>query len=159
MKSPHDAMASACESQAVPTAVSLSPTAARAQQSHASAAPHWLAWLESHPGTVIVGLIAVILLPFIAKPFHIDDPMYLWAGQHIVRHPFDFYGLNVFWTGSIAPMWWLNQNPPLTSYFIALSTIVVGGSEVALHSAFLVPATLALIGTWQCARLYTRWPV
>jgi 4-amino-4-deoxy-L-arabinose transferase-like glycosyltransferase len=121
--------------------------------------PPWLSWIESHPYAVILILIALVLLPFVGKPFHLDDPMYLWAGRHIVRHPLDFYGLNVAWTGTIAPMWWLNQNPPLTSYFIALATTLVGGSEVALHAAFLVPATLALVGTWQCSRLYTRWPV
>lgn len=159
MRSPDVAVARAGESQAGAAANGSSPTAGQTRQDHASAPPRWLAWLESHPGTVIIGLVAAVLLPFIAKPFHIDDPMYLWAGRHIVRHPFDFYGLHVFWTGAIAPMWLLNQNPPLTSYFIALVTTVVGESEVAIHGAFLLPAALALVGTWQCARHYTRWPV
>jgi 4-amino-4-deoxy-L-arabinose transferase-like glycosyltransferase len=120
--------------------------------------PPWLSWIESHPATVILGLIALVLLPFIGKPFHIDDPMYLWVARQIVERPLDFYGFDVFWTGSVAPMWYLNQNPPLTSYFIALVKTLFGETEIALHGAFLVPAALALAGTWRCARLYTRWP-
>lgn len=130
------------ESPAVAAENSSSPAAGQPRQDHGFAPPRWLGWLQSHPGTVIVGLVAVILLPFIAKPFHIDDPMYLWAGRHIVRHPFDFYGLHVFWTGSITPMWWLNQNPPLTSYFTALATVLMGA---AMFGAALDAADFSLV--------------
>jgi len=35
----------------------------------------------------------------------------------------------------------------------AMATILVGGSGVALHSAFLPLATLVWVRKWQCARL------
>jgi len=100
-----------------------------------------------------------ILLPYIGKPFHIDDPMYLWAAQHIAQHPTDFYGFEVNWGGTLAPMHAYMQNPPLVSYWLALWGIMFGWSEVVMHLALLLPAVGAIIGTYRAGELFTPRPL
>ena len=47
--------------------------------------------LPSGPSTtlrdclILVALTLACLLPFVGKAFNIDDPMYLWAAEHILR--------------------------------------------------------------------------
>jgi 4-amino-4-deoxy-L-arabinose transferase-like glycosyltransferase len=93
-----------------------------------------------------------LLLPFLGKPLHIDDPMYVWTAQHIVAHPFDFYGLDVNWVGATESMATAQQNPPGVAYWLALVGAVFGWSEPALHAGMLVPAVLAVIGVWLLAQ-------
>lgn len=116
------------------------------------AEPGWLRMLAAHPWLVLALVTAACLLPFVAKPFHLDDPMYVWAGEHIRSHPFDPYGFRVYWTGGEYPMFVAMQNPPLASYYIALVTAVTGVHEVALHLAFFVPALLLVFGTYRLAK-------
>ena len=92
------------------------------------------------------------LLPFLNKPFHIDDPMYLWAAQHIRQHPLNFYGFEVNWYGVSSPMAQVMKNPPLTSYYLALASLVLGWSEVAMHAALLLPAMGLVTATFLLAQ-------
>src|SRR6478672_6723863 len=98
--------------------------------------------------------IAVIaaLAPFLNKAFHIDDPLFLWMAQQIAHHPGDPYGFAVNWYVSNQPMFSIMQNPPLSSYYIALIASFLGWSEPAMHGAFLVPAVAATLGTFFLAR-------
>jgi hypothetical protein len=48
---------------------------------------------------ILTGVTLAILLPFIGKPLHIDDPVFLWCARQIQSHPFDFYGFKVNWFG------------------------------------------------------------
>ena len=66
------------------------------------------------------GLTLAALLPFLNKAYDIDDPLFLWMGQQIVRHPFDPYGGIVHWSSLAQPMWVAMQNPP--SGFAAVLT-------------------------------------
>lgn len=56
-------------------------------------------------------------------------------------------------------MWKVTQNPPLTSYYIALVGSILGWSEIALHAAFLLPAAAAIWGTCRLARRFCVHPV
>jgi len=96
-------------------------------------------------------LTLALLLPFVGKPLHIDDPMYVWTAQHIVQHPLDFYGLSVNWLGAVESMATAQQNPPGVAYWLALVGALFGWSEPALHTGMLVPAVLAVIGVWLLA--------
>src|SRR5688500_14225416 len=82
---------------------------------------------------LLCALTAAALLPFINKAYHIDDPLFLWAAQHITAHPLDFYGFAVNWYGSAMPMSEVMKNPPLTSYYQALIGAVAGWSEPIIH--------------------------
>ena len=98
------------------------------------------------------------LLPFLGKPFHIDDPLFLRAAGQIQKHPADFYGFTMNWLGTPLPMVKDFDNPPLTCYYLALAAAVVGGSEPALHLAFLLPALAAAAGIFGFARRFCRRP-
>ena len=63
------------------------------------------------------------LLPFIGKPFHLDDPLFLRAAAQIQQHPADFYGFTMNWLGTPLPMVKDFDNPPLTCYYLALAAI------------------------------------
>jgi 4-amino-4-deoxy-L-arabinose transferase-like glycosyltransferase len=121
-----------------------------------TAEPRWLSVIAAHPHLVLALATAIMVLPFIGRPFNIDDPMYIWAAEQIRAHPLDFYGFRVFWTGADLPMHVLMQNPPLASYYIALASLIAGFNEIVLHLAFLVPAIGLILGTYQLARALCR---
>lgn len=108
---------------------------------------------------ILTVLCIVCLAPFVGKAFHVDDPLYVWAGEHIRTHPLDFYGFAVNWFGTESTMATVMKNPPLTSYYIALASLVLGRSEAALHVAFMVPAVGAVLGTYAVATLLCARPV
>jgi hypothetical protein len=100
---------------------------------------------------ILVSITLACLLPFIHKAFHIDDPLFIWAARQISHDPYNFYGFDVNWSDVPLPMPDVTKNPPLASYYIALAASMMGWSEIALHAAFLVPAILAVIGTYFLA--------
>lgn len=101
---------------------------------------------------------ALATLPFIGKAFHVDDPMFIWTADQIIREPLNFYGLTVNWIGSPTPMFYVNQNPPLVSYLIAFISLIFGRSEWVLHLFFLIPALGVVFGTYSLARKWTCHP-
>jgi 4-amino-4-deoxy-L-arabinose transferase-like glycosyltransferase len=104
------------------------------------------------------GFLALATLPFIGKAFHIDDPMFIWAAEQIIREPHNFYGFMVNWYGSPMPMSQVMQNPPLVPYLIALILLISRRSELVLHIFFLIPAFGVALGTYLLARKWTRHP-
>jgi 4-amino-4-deoxy-L-arabinose transferase-like glycosyltransferase len=94
------------------------------------------------------------LLPFLDKPFHIDDTLFLRAAGQIHKHPADFYGFTMNWLGTPLPMVRDFDNPPLTCYYLALAAAVVGWNEPALHLALL----LAAAGIFVLAQRFCRRP-
>ena len=104
-------------------------------------------------------LTLALLVPFVGKPLHVDDPMYVWTAKHIVEHPVDFYGLNVNWIGITQSMAVANMNPPGVSYWLALVGALLGWSEPALHAGMLVPAVLAVVGVFLLARSLGAPPI
>ena len=100
--------------------------------------------------------VAVSLLPFLGKAFHIDDTLFLMAARQIREHPFDCYGFDVNWYGATMRMADVTKNPPLTCYYLAAVAGLVGWSEPPLHAAFVLPAAAAIVGTWRLAGEWTR---
>ncbi|PYK03701.1 MAG: hypothetical protein DME66_11425, partial [Verrucomicrobia bacterium] len=76
----------------------------------------------------------------------------LWMAQQISKHPGDPSGFSLNWYGIAQPMFSVMQNPPLSSYYMALAATFLGWSELAMHGAFLVPAVAATLGTFFLAR-------
>ena len=103
---------------------------------------------------ILAGLTVLALVPFAGKAFHIDDPLFLWAAQHIRVAPQDPYGFIVNWYGVSNRMSDVTKNPPLTSYYIAAISSMFGSGEWALHLAFLIPAIAVVLGTYLLA---CRW--
>src|SRR6266853_953973 len=107
---------------------------------------------------LLAGLTVLCLAPFVGKAFHIDDPLFLWAAKQIQANPGNPYGFSVNWYGVAMPMSEVTKNPPLTSYYIAAVAAVAGWSERSLHLAFLLPAIVAILGTYLLAERMGRRP-
>jgi 4-amino-4-deoxy-L-arabinose transferase-like glycosyltransferase len=108
--------------------------------------------LQREHGWWIVLLAVLCLVPFLNKPLHIDDPLFVWSAQRIVESPADFFGIDVNWYGRPMPLDEVTKNPPLTCYYLALLGALFGWSEVALHTGMLLPAGLAAGGILRVAR-------
>src|ERR1051325_155974 len=114
---------------------------------------------ERSPLLFLAIATAVALLPFLGQAFTMDDPLLLWAAQHIVESPGDPYGFNLNWYGRTQPMSFVMQNPPLTSYALALASEIVGWGEGALHFAFAFFAFAAGAGPSSLARGMAERPL
>jgi len=108
---------------------------------------------------LVVVATVIILAPFIFKPIHLDDPVYIWAALNILKNPFNFYGSQMNWLGFEAPTYALMMSPPLVCYYIALVILFFGSSEVALHIAFIIPAIGVSIGTYFLAKEFSTKPL
>lgn len=107
---------------------------------------------------LLVLITVAALAPFLNKAFHIDDPLFIWTAQQIVKHPLDPYGFQLNWATFAQPAFEQIQNPPLCSYYIAAVGSVFGFGEISLHLAFLVWATLSILGTFILARRFCEKP-
>jgi len=108
---------------------------------------------------LLAGLTLVILLPFSAKPFHVDDTLFVSTAKHIVEHPFNPYGFNIVWYGYGMPMAEVTKNPPLAAYYGALVGSIAGWSERIWHLGFLLPAVAFILGTYRLASHFTEMPL
>jgi hypothetical protein len=108
---------------------------------------------------ILCAAALVLLLPFLNKPLHLDDPMYVWAARQIRAHPLDFYGFRINWEGQTVPMAEQMINPPLFPYYLAAVTHVLGWSEIGLHLAVLPLSLGVLIGVYFLSRHFVRFPL
>ena len=115
--------------------------------------------MRAHKAAIIPAVVTIVcLIPFINKAFHIDDPLFMWAAKQIRSSPADFYGFSVNWYGWDMPMAEVTKNPPVACYYIALMASLFGWSEVAVHTAFLVPAVAMALGTYYLAEKFCSRP-
>jgi hypothetical protein len=56
-------------------------------------------WVALHPNWTLTLATRAALLPFLAKPFNIDDPLFIWTAHQIQSHPANPYGFNEFSLG------------------------------------------------------------
>jgi hypothetical protein len=122
--------------------------------------PHTQDGRGTRPGTwfALAGLAVATLLPFITKPFNIDDPFYLAVARHITESPLDFYGFKYNWYGTLEQVTYANH-APASAYFMAIVGTLAGWSELAMHTAFLLPAIALLLGTYVAATRLCDQPV
>jgi len=110
-----------------------------------------------------VGLAAFLcvlcLLPFLDRPFSIDDPLFVWTAQHIADDPLDPFGFYLNWHGTLQPMNVISQNPALGSYLLVPFGVLSGWSELALHLGGLGWALALVFGTYSLACRLTRRPL
>lgn len=110
-------------------------------------------------GALLTVATLLCLLPFSGRALHVDDPLFVWTARQIVQHPLDPYGFSLSWNMNQERMSEVTQNPPLAAYYGALIGRIAGWSERALHLGFLLPALVAIIGTYHLARRFTRLPL
>jgi len=107
----------------------------------------------------LAALTFACLLPFSGRAFHVDDPLFVWAGEQIAHSPGNPYGFEVIWDYTRVRMADVTQNPPLASYYIAAVGSQAGFSERPLHLAFLVFAILLVAGVYRLAQNFTKYPL
>lgn len=108
---------------------------------------------------VAIFLPALLLLPFINKPIHVDDAAYVVIAKHITQHPLDYYGVSLNWEGVSAPVYQWHASPPLANFYLAFIGAIFGWREWMLHTGFFLPAILASIGTFMLARRLCKRPM
>ncbi len=108
---------------------------------------------------VVAAVTLLLLVPFVAKPLHVDDPLFVWSARQIVAHPLDPYGFAANWAGWSQPFSAVTQNPPGGCYLLAAIGRVGGWGEVALHVGLLPVAVLTAVGTYLLAAEFCRRPV
>ncbi len=94
----------------------------------------------------------LLLLPFVSKPFHADDHVFVWVAQQIAEEPLDFFGFEVDYGYAKVPIHELNHNPPGVPYFLALFGALGAWKEGPLHLGMLLITGLAGLGTYFLAR-------
>ncbi len=115
--------------------------------------------LSEHPFVVIGAIIILCFAPFANKAIHVDDALFVWAGQWIQKHPADFFGGTANWWETTVPMWAANWNPPLMSYFLAGVASLFGWNEIPLHLACLPIAFAAAAGIYALAKNWCERPL
>lgn len=119
----------------------------------------WIDRFAERPAWLLTTAVLFALVPFITKPFNIDDPLFIWIGQHIRSHPADPYGFSLNWYGYESPVWSITKNPPLACYYLSLAGSLIGWSEPALHGAFLLTAIACILGTHRLAGHLCNRPI
>jgi 4-amino-4-deoxy-L-arabinose transferase-like glycosyltransferase len=109
---------------------------------------------------VIALLTLALLLPFLGKPFHLDDPLFLAVARQVRASPFDPFGFAFNWYGSaVSTMWTIMLNPPGLGYILAPLTALLGEHEARLHAVFLLFPLLAGQAAYDVARRFTDAPL
>lgn len=98
------------------------------------------------------------LVPFVTKPVHVDDPLFLWTAEALRVHGAGFHGVLVNWYGTEEPIGRVAQNPPGWSALLVAWTAVFGSTVVAAHALAFVAACAAVLATWRLARGFTQRP-
>ncbi|MGH7940220.1 MAG: glycosyltransferase family 39 protein, partial [Limisphaerales bacterium] len=116
-------------------------------------------WLTRHPFVVLAIILLATLGPFVNKAVQTDDPLFVWTGQYIQGHPFNFFGGKADWWSSAVPMWTANWNPPFLPYIFALVASIFGWNEIPLHLVCLGFAFGAATGIYSLAKLWCGRPL
>lgn len=103
-------------------------------------------------------LPALLLAPFLDKPFNIDDTLFVRAARQIRLDPLRPYDFAINWETRSEPMWNVTANPPLTAYVLAAAFSIGGETESAAHAALLPFAMASASLVYWLARRYTARP-
>ena len=86
---------------------------------------------------VVTLLVLLVTLPFLNKPFHIDDTFVLHVTANILGSFWDPFAGEIDWFGYELEVWKATTNPPLLSYYLAPFAWFSDYSEIVLHTAML----------------------
>lgn len=109
-----------------------------------------------------VALALLVGLPFLGKPFHIDDPVVLAIARQVLHHPGQPFAGQLNWFDRPQPIFAVTTNPPLLSYWLAPVLAACGLREVPLHVAMLPFLVILALATASLSRRFaggSAWPV
>lgn len=110
---------------------------------------------------VLAAVVSGLLLPFINKPFNVDDPFYLKAAEQFAKDPLRPYSYSINWSGELRDAWQKTEAtfPPLVTAYTALVVKVFGEKEWALHLCFMIFPLAAALAMYFIAKKYTTKPL
>lgn len=102
-----------------------------------------------------------LLVPFVSKPFNVDDPFYLKMAGQISADPLRPYSFSINWSGQTRDVWEHSEAtfPPLVPYYIALVAGLFGSSPAVLHLFFLIFPLAAAFSLYFILKKYTTNPL
>lgn len=86
---------------------------------------------------IALGCALVVSVPFLDKPFTIDDPVVVEVAEQILKDPLRPYSGEITWMRDRVPVFKSTTNPPLLSYCLSPILGIFGHSEIALHLGML----------------------
>ena len=91
-------------------------------------------------------LATVCLLPYLNKPFNIDDPHFLAMAQQIVKHPTHPMDFTICWntTGDCRKAYTITPGNTLMGY-VLVPTVLTGAHEWTAHLTQLVLVWIAVV--------------
>jgi hypothetical protein len=107
-------------------------------------------------------LALAVGLPFLNKPFTIDDPVVLAVSAQVLQDPLRPFSGRINWAGDPVPLFRQTTNPPLLSYYLAPFIAAFGYSEVALHASMLLFLVMLALASAELSRRFADgswWPV
>jgi len=90
-------------------------------------------FVAHHNITAILLSGIAVYIPFICKPFHMDDPFFIYAARAIDMAPFHPFSVHSFYN-----LWGSNFNSILFYYFTATLRAIIGENEIGMHCGYLV---------------------
>ncbi len=80
---------------------------------------------------MVAAFTALVMLPFLGKAFHNDEPFFLAAGRQVLSDPFHPWDAPYTWFGSAKTLFHINTTPPVLPYLIAAAYKISGGASGA----------------------------
>ncbi len=117
--------------------------------------PERTVWIQAF-GIALLGS-----LPFLNKPFHIDDAVVLEVARNVLKNPFLPFDSQFDWFGELQPLWKVTTNPPFLSYYLAPVVGLVGLNEVVLHASAFVFSGCLVVGAVLLSKRFSGgsvWP-
>lgn len=109
-------------------------------------------------GVVVLALVAACLAA-LAKPFHVDDTLFVRGARALAEHG-DPLAFRVNWVGTEQPAALAVLNPPLEQALLALVGSFAGYGEMAMHVPSLLAVLLLALAVARLAdvvRVSRRW--
>ncbi|MBI5242326.1 MAG: glycosyltransferase family 39 protein [Elusimicrobia bacterium] len=107
----------------------------------------------------VLGFSCLLLVPFMGKAYHIDEPFFLAIAGHILRDPLRPLTFVFNWYGQAVPMAEINNTPPLFPCLLALALKMTGGREWLTRFAFLPFDLLAAAALYLSAARFLKRPL
>lgn len=106
---------------------------------------------------IVIVFTLLATLPFINKPFHMDDAAFLELAKIRIEEPFEVTIEDYVFFGEENERF-IDTHPPLISSYLALLLKMAGtDSEAFLHGGFLIFPLIAAVSMYFLARRYTRY--
>jgi len=102
--------------------------------------------------------ILFVIIPFLAKPIHIDDTSFIYMAEQIQKDPLRPYSFVIVWGGSIKTGTEY-KDTPLMAYYIAFILTFFGESELLFHAFFLIFPVIAGNTFYFLAKRFLKKPL